>query len=183
MTRTRRFFAPLLALLVATAAVTAAVRAWRRHQQVAPEPAAPVSDEGTASGAARGLVAAARSSGAGEVTAALAARRVVGAFAATLPARTRQRLTSHLPPDVAAWLTTADAVVATTGTANELYAHVVSADVIPPTHVPWVVDAVLGELARLVPDDADEVSRELPTELGHLWSDALVRAVSGSAAG
>ena len=254
MTCTRRFFAPLVALLVTTAAVAAAVRTWRRHRPVTPEAAPPVDDrvladrirselgvvehrldtprihvevergvallhgevpsdaaahllidrvlavsgvrdvvshlhvglldgdtrpsagEGAGSQAAHRLVDAARSSGAGEVTAALAARRVLASFAATLPARARRRIGSHLPPDVAVWLTSGDGVVATTGTTEELYAHVAEAGVMPPAHVPWVVDGVLAELASLVPGDIDDVASALPVELGHLWSDAVVRS-------
>ena len=258
MTCSKRFFAPLVALFLATAAVTAAVSAWRRHQRIVSVPTSPVTDgvladrirselgviehrldtprihvevergvallhgevpsdaaahvlvdrvravdgvhdvvsylhvglldgdtrpsmgEMRESDGARRLVAAARSSGAGDVTAAVAARRVLTSFAAALPSRARRRISSHLPPDVASWLATTDPVVVTTGSIDELYAHVVGAGVIPATHVPWVVDAVLTELAALVPDDAGEVAAELPRELAHLWSDAVLRSLATS---
>lgn len=256
MIRTRRLVAPLVGLIVATAAVSAAVRAWRRrqrehartevtaptsdavladrirselgtvehrldtprvhvlvergvallHGEVPSDAAAailvdrvrevagvrdvvsflhvglldgdsrPPDDDGGPSQAASRLVAAARGAGAGEVTAPLAARRVLMSFGATLPSPTRRRVSSHLSPDVAAWLAPVDAVLSTTGTVDELYEHVAAADVAPPAHVPWVVGAVLRELASLVPDDVDDVAANLPAELGHLWADARVQA-------
>lgn len=138
----------------------------------------PSSDEGGPSAAAKRLVAAARGAGAGEVTAPLAARRVLMSFAGTLPTATRRRVTSHLPPDVAGWLAPVDAVVSTIATVDELYRDVVGADVTPATRVPWVVAAVLRELAALMPDDVDVVAANLPLELGHLWADALVDSLT-----
>ncbi|HVM53599.1 MAG TPA: BON domain-containing protein [Acidimicrobiales bacterium] len=249
MTRCRRSIAPLVALLVVTGGVAAAVRAWRRrqldepvavrpasdavvadrirselglvehrldiprihvmvergvallHGEVPTEDAAhvlearvravagvqdlvshlhvgllagdtrPSADESRPSVAARRLTGAALAAGAGEVTAALAARRVLTAFAATLPMAARRRIRSHLPADVSSWLP-ADDVVSTTGTVDELYGEVAAASVMPATHVPFVVEGVLRELASLVPDDAEDVAVNLPAELGHLWADA-----------
>lgn len=133
----------------------------------------PSADESRPSAAARRLIDAARRAGAGEVTAELAARRVLMAFAARLPTPTRRRITSHLPADVSSWLTPDD-VVSTTGTVDELYAEVVATGVMASAHVPFVVDGVLRELASLVSADADDVAANLPAELGHLWADALV---------
>jgi len=178
VTTLKRYFAPVVALVVATATVAVAVRSWRRRQQSSPRPAAPLRDEATRSSAATRLIVAARGAGAGDVNAPLAARTVVRSFASVLPAAARRRIASHVAPDVAAWFEDPPVATSVSATVDELYADVVAGGVIPAAHVPWVVGGVLRELASLLPDDAADLVSELPTAIGHLWADAFVEVAA-----
>lgn len=133
------------------------------------------------SAAARRLVAAALRAGAGEVTSDLAVRAVLGTFASVLPGQTRRHLFSHLPADAATLLAlpVGARVTGPIRTVEDLYAAVVAMDVLPPTHVPWVVDAVVGALRSLVPDEVADVASALPPELRHLWADAAAERDAG----
>lgn len=252
----KRYFASLVAVVVATAAVSAAVQAWRRQQQTSPRRAPRPRDEELAdrirselgaveheldiprihvvvvrgvavlhgevpsdaaqavlgrrvrevrgvrhvvsrlhvgliagdtrpsagdelpSRAAVRLTIAARGAAAGEVTAELAARAVLRSFAALLPPPARRRIASHLSHDVVAWLQDLPVASPSIETVDELYADVLADGVIPAAHAPWVVGAVLRELASLLPDDAPDLVSELPTAIGHLWADAFVEAAA-----
>lgn len=126
------------------------------------------------SDARRRLELAAKRGGAvGQGEAARAVRAVLAAFVERIPAGEREQVLTHLPADVRALtrmprrlggtatrLRTVDQLVATvSGVEPELGA----------TRARLVTDAVLGELAALVPEEQADVSAILPPELRRLW--------------
>lgn len=164
-------------VLVERAAAVPGVRAVASHLHVGmlPSDTAPSSGHVERSAVARRLIAAARGGGGGEVTAELAARRVVEVFASALPRHARTRVASHLPLDVAPWALP-ERPVPGLMTVDDLYDAVVADDLIPAAHAPWVVVGVLRALRASLPSDVGEIGRELPGALRHLWADAVPTA-------
>ena len=123
-----------------------------------------------ASAAMRQLMDTARGHGGGDETAHAAVAAVLEVLAGLLPEGDRAHVASHLPSDVRAAFTPATRI--TSGSirhVDELYAAVVNSGVIAPEHVPFVVDAVVATLRKLVPDEASDVAGVLPTELRAIW--------------
>ena len=54
-------------------------------------------------------------------------------------------------------------------TVAELLADVVEHDAFPKDRAPWVVEAVVGGLRALVPDDDRAVAAALPGDLRRIW--------------
>jgi uncharacterized protein (DUF2267 family) len=121
------------------------------------------------------LLAAARDAGAGEAPL-HAVRAVLGTFFERLPTGERAHVMAHLPEDVrrvAVPPSLSGREVGRLRTAVGLYAGVVAVDSsVDDEHVHDVIDAVLGCLATLVPEECGDVAAVLPDELGELWQRA-----------
>jgi len=123
--------------------------------------------------AKRRLLAAAQSAGAEQAHAAEAVRATLAVLAERIPSGERKQLLGHLPDDVRAMLTSprrAGSAAARMKTAAELVAAVIAEEVDPfDSRAAAIVAAVVAEVRRLVPEEADDVAAVLPHELRDLW--------------
>lgn len=123
--------------------------------------------------AKRRLLAAARSAGAQEAHAAEAVRATLAVLAERIPSSERKQLLGHLPGDVRAMSTPprrAGSAAARIKTGAEVVAAVIAEKVDPVDSLAAaIVAAVIAEVRRLVPEEADDVAAVLPHELRDLW--------------
>jgi uncharacterized protein (DUF2267 family) len=132
--------------------------------------------EAAGSPALRQLLGAAHDAGAAAGQGRSAVRAVLVTFADRIPASERAQLLGHLPVDVrelaapprrhgerAARLRTVTELVAATATEGEMDA----------AHAEAIIEAVLGNLRQLVPEEAADVAAVLPTELRRFWTSAV----------
>ena len=124
--------------------------------------------------AKRRLLAAARSAGADDAHASETVRAILAVLAERLPSRDREQLLGHLPEDVRAMSARprrARAAAARVRTVPGLVAAVVSeADDATDGDTAAIVAAVVAEVRKLVPEEADDVAAVLPHELRILWN-------------
>lgn len=124
--------------------------------------------------AKRRLLAAARSAGADEAHAAKTVRATLAVLAERIPSGEREQLLGHLPEDVRAMSTPprrAGAAAARVPTATDLVGAIVSDGVdVTDGQAAAIVAAVVAEVRRLVPEEANDVAAVLPHELRDLWS-------------
>jgi len=122
------------------------------------------------------LEAAARRGGAaGEGEPVRAVRAVLGTFFDRIPTEERDQVLAHLPDDVRPLCEPPrrHGARARMRTVGELVATVAEADLdLGDTRAGLVTDAVLGELAALVPEERSDVAAVLPRELAELWGRA-----------
>lgn len=120
------------------------------------------------------LLAAARSAGASEANAANAVRATLAVLAERVPSGEREQLLGHLPEDVrtmAGRPRRVGAAVSRVRTVHDLVNAVVAEEgESGDGRAEAIVSAVVGELRRLVPEEADDVAAVLPAELRDLWS-------------
>ncbi len=117
------------------------------------------------------LVEAARRHGGGEVTSLVAVKAVLGSLAAMLPTTERARLAARLPADVRELFVPPrrTGTLRDLETLSQLVKVVAATGLVPATHAPLVLQAVLVELRRLVPEEATEVALLLPPEVRAVW--------------
>ena len=128
------------------------------------------------------LVRAAQRHGGGEATALVAVKAVLGTLAAMLPDAERARLASHLPVDVGALLAQRRRMGALryVHTVPQMASAVVATGLVAPYHGTYVLEAILPELRRMVPDDATDVALLLPPDIRALWDGETVPAGGGA---
>lgn len=128
----------------------------------------------TPSAALQKLLQAAESAGVPQPVAAAAVRAVLATFLGRLPVDARDHVLGHLPRDVQV-LTTPPrrrgAVAKLRRFDDFIHAVLETNDVDPrdPALATKVIDAVLGALRELVPEEAAHVAAVLPSELRRLW--------------
>jgi uncharacterized protein (DUF2267 family) len=119
---------------------------------------------------------AARTAGA-EEHARTAVEVVLRTLAARLPRETCEHLRSHLPADVGALLVhpRRRGAVSTLRTAAELVVAVLvdHDSAIRPQRAAAIVEAVMGRLRTLVPDERQDVAAVLPEDLRQFWLNAV----------
>lgn len=127
------------------------------------------------SDALRSLQDAARAAGAGW-RAPSAVRAVLGSLGGRLPDDTREHLSAHLPPDVQRLLDLPRRTgrTARVRTAAELVATVAAdPSAVWPGRAPAIVEAIIGRLRLLVPDEVADVAAVLPEDLRRFWLGAV----------
>jgi uncharacterized protein (DUF2267 family) len=119
------------------------------------------------------LMTAADEAGAPAGSAPHVVRAVLGFLADRVPAEEYTQLTAHLPSDVRALCGTPSrrgVRSKAVRTVPQLVASLAPAtDPLPPEEARRVVEAVLGTLRELVPEEDDDVAAVLPGELADLW--------------
>jgi uncharacterized protein (DUF2267 family) len=121
------------------------------------------------------LIAAAVQAGVSEEHAWMVVRAVLGRFSERLPEGERKHLLSHLPADVVSMLDTPKRLGhprRVRSLSDLVFLILVSTEALDPTTAPQVVSSVVGELRRLVPEEAADVASVLPTDLRELWEGA-----------
>lgn len=127
------------------------------------------------------LVRAAQRHGGGEATALVAVKAVLGTLAAMLPDAERVRLASHLPRDVGGLLAPPRRMgtLRYVHTVPQMASAVVATGLVAPYHGTYVLETILPELRRMVPDDATDVALLLPPDIRALWDEEPVTAGAG----
>jgi uncharacterized protein (DUF2267 family) len=128
--------------------------------------------EHAVSEARKRLLAAAVRAGVAEEQAPVVVRAVLGRFSERLPDGERGHLLGHLPADVLSMLETPKRLghPRRVRTLSDLvFLILVSTDALDPATAPEVVRSVLGELRRLVPEEAADVAAVLPADLRAFW--------------
>jgi uncharacterized protein (DUF2267 family) len=121
------------------------------------------------------LLRAAEDAGIPEDRARAAVRAVLGAFTERIPEAERRQLLSHLPLDAR---TLAEPPRHRGGrkrvrTLPDLVASVTEHGYDDMSHAAALIEAVLGRLRTLVPEEANDVAAVLPEELRTLWNNAV----------
>jgi len=104
-----------------------------------------------------------------------AIRAVLSTFCARIPAGEREQVLTHLPADVRALIesTEAGTEVSPVRTLHDLLDRVAVADpALDRSRARLVTEAVLAELALLVPEERADIAAVLPSELRELWEHA-----------
>lgn len=124
--------------------------------------------------AKRRLLAAARSAGSDAAHADRIVRATLAVLTERVPSGEREQLLGHLPEDVRAMATPprrTGAVAARVRTVPDLVAAAASeAGDLSDGRAAAIVAAVVTEVRRLVPEEADDVAAVLPRELRQLWT-------------
>ena len=124
------------------------------------------------------LQAAAVRAGVAEEQAPMVVRAVLGRFAERLPDGERKHLLGHLPADVLSMLETPKRLShprRMRSLSDLVFLILLSTDKLDPVTAPEVVTSVLGELRRLVPEEAADIAAVLPADLRALWEAAAAR--------
>lgn len=118
------------------------------------------------------LLGAAARAGVPEEQAPLVVRAVLGRFSERLPERERAHLLVHLPEDVRSMLEAPKRLghPRRVRTVSDLvFMILVSSDAVDPAKARDVARSILGELRRLVPEEAADIAAVLPAELRAFW--------------
>ena len=121
------------------------------------------------------LQLAVQQAGVGEQHATRAVRAVLGTLGEQIPPRELDHVRSHLPADVQSLMQPprrTGAAFRRVRTVPEFVAEVISVDGVPPASGPEIVEAVLGVLKGLVPEETADVAAVLPKDLRRMWEEA-----------
>lgn len=132
--------------------------------------------QAAASPAFRQLLGAAHDAGAAAGQERPAIRAVLVTFADRIPGDERAQLLGHLPADVrelAAPPQRHGERAARLRTITELVAATANEGGMDVAHAEAIIEAVLGNLRQLVPEEAADVAAVLPTELRRFWTSAV----------
>jgi uncharacterized protein (DUF2267 family) len=94
-----------------------------------------------------------------------------------LPRGERRHVLAHLPADVRRALFPrpyADERASRIRTADQFVASAIASGLRPARMADVIIEEVLGEVRRLVPEEVDDVAAVLPPELRELWSCARI---------
>ena len=127
------------------------------------------------SDARKRLLAAAVRAGVAQEQAPVVVRAVLGRFSERLPHGEREHVLGHLPADVRAMLDAPKRLGhprRVRSLADLVFLLLLSTDALDPATAAEVVRSVVGELRRLVPEEAADVAAVLPADLRAFWETA-----------